>query len=379
MLNSSHSELLASILDTVPDALIVIDSRGHIETFSRAAERMFGYQASEVMGRNVSMLMPSPYREEHDGYLERYKRTGEKRIIGIGRLVVAQRKDGSTFPIELAVGEVASKEGQLFTGFIRDLTERQESEQRLQELQSELVHISRVTALGEMGSALAHELNQPLSAIGNYLSGLRRIAHADAPLRMDLVNEAIDKAVEQTLRAGDIIRRLRDFVARGDTERRIENVSRMISEASALALVGAKEHGVRVHYRLDKTVDEIFADRVQIQQVLLNLIRNAMEAMMEQESGPRDLTISSARAPGGMLRISVADTGPGLKPEIAERLFQPFNTSKAAGMGVGLSICRTIVESQGGRIWAEPNRGGGTVFHLTAPTSAPQKEQPDGR
>ena len=378
MPNTPHSELLASILDTVPDAMIVIDNRGHIERFSRAAERMFGYEASEVMGRNVSMLMPSPYREEHDGYLERYKRTGEKRIIGIGRLVVAQRKDGSTFPIELAVGEVQSDEGQLFTGFIRDLTERQESEQRLQELQSELVHISRVTALGEMGSALAHELNQPLSAVGNYLSGLRRMTQAEGPLRMDLVNDAIDKAVEQTLRAGEIIRRLRDFVARGDTERRFENVSRMISEASALALVGAKEHGVRVHYRLDKTVDEIFTDRVQIQQVLLNLIRNAMEAMMEQETGPRDLTISTARVPGGLLRISVADIGPGLKPEIAERLFQPFNTSKPAGMGVGLSICRTIVESQGGRIWAEPNPGGGTVFHLTAPISAPRKEQADG-
>jgi two-component system sensor kinase FixL len=362
-----QSELLASILDTVPDALIVIDSAGTIETFSRAAERMFGYAAGEVRGKNVKMLMPNPYRDEHDGYLERYMRTGERRIIGIGRLVVAQRKDGSTFPIELAVGEVNTQGRPLFTGFIRDLTERQESEQRLQELQNELVHISRVTALGEMSSALAHELNQPLSAIGNYLSGLRRMVASGEALRLDLVADALDRAVEQTLRAGEIIRRLRDFVSRGETERRVESVSKMVSEASALALVGAKEHGVRVVFRLSKAADAVLADRVQIQQVLLNLIRNAIEAMTEAGDRPRDLVISSAPDKDQMVRISVADTGPGLSPEITERLFQPFNTSKASGMGVGLSICRTIVESHGGRIWAEPNPGGGTIFHLTAP------------
>lgn len=369
MPTSAHSDLLASILDTVPDAMIVIDSGGIIESFSRAAERMFGYAAAEVLGLNVSMLMPTPYREEHDSYLERYRRTGERRIIGIGRLVVAQRKDGSTFPIELSVGEVKSEERRLFTGFIRDLTERQESEQRLQELQSELVHISRVTALGEMSSALAHELNQPLSAIGNYLNGLRRMVASGEPLRLELVSEALDRAADQTLRAGEIIRRLRDFVSRGETARRVESVSKMVSEASALALVGAKEHGVRVHYRLAKGADAVLADRVQIQQVLLNLIRNAIEAMTEAGERPRDLTIASAAGKDGMVRISVADTGPGLAPEVAARLFQPFNTSKAAGMGVGLSICRTIVESHGGRIWAEPNPDGGTIFHLTAPAA----------
>ncbi|HEX5776481.1 MAG TPA: PAS domain S-box protein, partial [Caulobacteraceae bacterium] len=316
---------LGSILDTVPDAMIVIDPKGVIESFSRTAERQFGYKAEEVVGQNVSMLMPNPYREEHDGYLERYMRTGERRIIGIGRLVVAQRKDGSTFPIELSVGEVAGP-GRFFTGFIRDLTERQESEQRLQELQNELVHISRVTALGEMSSALAHELNQPLSAIGNYLNGLRRMVAAGGELRLPLVADALDRSVEQTLRAGDIIRRLRDFVSRGETERRVESVSKMVSEASALALVGAKEHSVRVVFRLSKAADAVLADRVQIQQVLLNLIRNAIEAMTEAGDRPRDLTISSAPDKDQMVRISVADTGPGLPPEVSERLFQPFNT-----------------------------------------------------
>lgn len=359
---------LASILDTVPDAMIVIDRTGVIESFSRTAERLFGYEADEVIGCNVSMLMPNPYRDEHDGYLERYLRTGERRIIGIGRLVVAQRKDASTFPIELSVGEVVSDSGRFFTGFIRDLTERQEHKQRLQELQSELIHISRVMALGEMSSALAHELNQPLSAIANYLGGLRRMVQAGSLDRLDLVAEALDKSVDQTLRAGDIIRRLRDFASRRATDRRIESLGKIVGEASALALVGAKEHGIRVEMKLDKTLDAVLADRVQVQQVLLNLIRNAIEAMVEASSPRRDLTISSAPDGEGMVRIGIADTGPGLVPEVSERLFQPFNTSKPSGMGVGLSICRTIVESHGGRIWAEPNTAGGTTFHFTLPT-----------
>jgi two-component system sensor kinase FixL len=365
---------LESILDTVPDAMIIIDPAGIMQSFSRTATRLFGYTSAEVVGRNVNMLMPNPYQEEHDGYLARYMRTGERRIIGIGRVVVAQRKDGATFPIELSVGEVASGDGRFFIGFIRDLTERQESEQRLQELQGELVHISRVTALGEMSSALAHELNQPLSAIGNYLNGLRRMVRAEGPLRLDTITDALDRAAEQTLRAGHIIRRLRDFVSRGTTERKVESVSRMVGEASALALVGAKEYGVRVHMQLDRKADAVMADRVQVQQVLLNLIRNAIEAMAHVNDRQRDLTISSSPADGGMVRIGVADSGPGLTPEIAERLFQPFNTSKPAGMGVGLSICRTIVESHGGRIWAEPNPGGGMVFHFTTPAAAAEED-----
>jgi two-component system, LuxR family, sensor kinase FixL len=162
---------LQSILDTVPEAMIVIDERGVINSFSSAAERLFGHAADEVIGQNIKMMMPSPYRENHDDYLQRYLRTGEKRIIGTGRVVVGARKDGSIFPMELAVGEMKSDNARFFTGFIRDITERQEVEARLQELQSELVHISRLTALGEMASALAHELNQPLSAIANYMKG----------------------------------------------------------------------------------------------------------------------------------------------------------------------------------------------------------------
>src|ERR1022692_1713989 len=236
---------LQSILDTVPEAMIVIDERGIIQSFSSAAERLFGCRAAEAIGQNVSTLMPAPYHENHDAYLQRYLNTGERRIIGIGRVVVGQRKDGSTFPMELAVGEMKSGDRRFFTGFIRDLTERQQTEARLQELQSELVHISRLTAMGEMASTLAHELNQPLSAIANYLKGSRRLLQDRTDGHAATVRDAIDKAAAQGLRAGDIIRRLRDFVARGENERGAEPARRLIEEASALALVGAKNLGVR--------------------------------------------------------------------------------------------------------------------------------------
>jgi two-component system sensor kinase FixL len=358
---------LQSILDTVPDAMIVIDERGIMQSFSAAAERLFGYSPAELIGKNVRMLMPSPYRENHDGYLERYLRTGEKRIIGIGRVVVGERRDGSTFPMELAVGEMRSSDQRFFTGFVRDLTERQMTEARLQELQSELVHISRLTAMGEMASALAHELNQPLSAIVNYMKGSRQLLEGNADQRAPMVREAMDKAAEQALRAGEIIRRLRDFVARGESERQVESVKKLVEEASALALVGAKDQGVRVRFAFGAARDLVLADRVQIQQVLLNLIRNAIEAM--ESSKRRELVISTARADGNMIAIGVADTGNGIAPEVAARLFQPFVTTKPIGMGVGLSISRSIIEAHGGQIEVEPNPGGGTIFRFTVRTT----------
>ena len=360
---SAREAHLQSILDTIPDAMVVIDERGVMRSFSNAAERLFGYSAAEVIGQNVKMLMPSPYREAHDAYIDRYLRTGERRIIGVGRVVVGERKDGSTFPMELAVGEMHSNDRRFFTGFVRDLTERQKTEARLQELQAELVHISRLTAMGEMASTLAHELNQPLAAITNYLKGSRRLLESADASSAALIRDAIEKAGDQALRAGQIIRRLRDFVSRGESEKKVESLPKLIEEASALALVGAKEQGVRVRIDLDRKLDLVLVDKVQIQQVLLNLIRNAIDAMVGAKD--RNLTIWTQEAAGRMVQVSVADTGSGIPPEMDAQLFQPFITTKSDGMGVGLSISKTIVESHGGRIWVEPNQGGGTIFHFT--------------
>jgi two-component system sensor kinase FixL len=354
---------LRSVLDTVPDAMVVIDSNGIIRSFSTAAERLFGYTETEAIGQNVKLLMPSPYREQHDSYLTRYFATGERKVIGRGRVVVGLRRDGSTFPMELAVGEMISGGTRSFTGFVRDLTERQATQQRLQDLQAELIHMSRFTAMGEMASTLAHELNQPLTAVASYLNGCRRLLDGTESVQNLMLRDAIDRAAEQALRAGHIIRRLRQFVARGESERQVENLSKLIEEASALALVGAKEAGIRVRFNFDLRISFVLADRIQVQQVLLNLIRNAIEAM--QECTLRELTISTAQQPNGFVEIRVADTGPGIAPEIASQLFQPFVTTKPQGMGVGLSISRTIIEAHGGRLWAEPNPTGGTIFRLT--------------
>ncbi len=370
---------LRSILDTVPDGVVVIDRDGVMTSFSPAAERMFGWTEAEALGRNVRILMPEPHAGAHDGYIQRYHRTHEKRIIGAGRVVVGLRKDGSTFPMELAVGETKGPTPS-YTGFIRDLTETQETETRLQELQNELIHVSRLTAMGEMASTLAHELNQPLSAIANLLTGSRRLIDRGREADQVKVRDAIDKAAAQALRAGDVIHRMRDFVRRGASERDAESLSKLIEEASALALIGEKDRQVDVRLSLDPAADAVFADRVQVQQVLLNLIRNGIDAMQESGARRKALTITSAVTDQGWSQVSVADTGPGIAPEVLERLFQPFMTTKPQGMGVGLSISRSIIEAHGGRIWAEANPGGGALFRFTLPPAeqhADQKEPVD--
>jgi two-component system sensor kinase FixL len=220
--------------------------------------------------------------------------------------------------------------------------------------------------MGEMASTLAHELNQPLSAIANYMKGSRRLLEGSTDERAAMVREALDKAAEQALRAGQIIHRLRDFVARGESEYRVESVQKLVEEACALALVGAKDLGVRVRFHFDQGADLALADRVQVQQVLLNLVRNAIEAM--QQSDTRELILSAMPAPDKMIRISVSDTGPGIAPEVSNQLFQPFVSTKRQGMGVGLSISRTIIEGHGGRIWVDSKPGGGATFSFTLRT-----------
>ena len=355
---------LKSILDTVPDAMIVIDERGVMQSFSTAAERQFGWTSAEVVGKNVSMLMPAPYKAAHDGYLERYLETGERRIIGIGRVVVGERKDGSTFPMELSVGEMHSGKQRCFTGFIRDLTERQAAERRLQDLQGELVHVSRLTALGEMASALAHELNQPLTAASNFMKGCLVLLKRK-PIDEERLADMIGQGAEQALRAGQIIRRLRGFVAKGEADRRIESLPQVLEEAGALAMIGARERSVRLRYDIDPRVNLVLIDKVQVQQVALNLIRNAVEAM--EDTPKKDLFVGARPVADEMVEVYVSDTGHGIGPEAAEQLFQPFMTTKVHGMGIGLSISRTIIEAHGGRIWVEPNPGGGAVFRFTLP------------
>ena len=371
----SQESHLRSILSTVPDAMVVIDDQGLILSFSAAAEQLFGYSEAELLGANVSMLMPSPDRERHDNYIRRYLETGEKRIIGIGRVVFAQRKDGSTFPMELSIGEATGEAHPLFTGFIRDLTERQKTEEQLESLQSELIHVTRVSAMGTMASTLAHELNQPLTAVANYVAAVRDMLARPDPDDLPMIRDALDDTAKEALRAGHIVRRLRDFVARGEVEKTIEKLPLLINEAAVLGLMGAREKGIAPRFDLDPYASPVLVDKIQIQQVLINLIRNACEAMAA--SPVRELSVMSRPDERGFVRVIVADTGPGVDAQIAEQLFTAFTSTKSEGMGLGLSICRTIVEAHGGRIWMEPREGGGTEFHFTL-VSAKAEERDDG-
>lgn len=363
---AGREEHLRSILATVPDAMVVIDEMGKILSFSAAAQKMFGYAEPEVVGENVSMLMPSPDRERHDGYLRNYRDTGNRKIIGIGRVTTARHRDGNTFPIELSVGEAWVGDTRIFTGFIHDLTQRRQADMRLRDLQSELAHVGRLSELGTLASSLAHELNQPLTAITSYCQGAADLLESDPDAeQLAMAREALRDTAEQALRAGEIVRRMRDFLTHGETEHRVESLSRLITEANALALVGTREHGIDVQVKMDPSVDAVFVDRIQIQQVLFNLIRNAIEAMLD--SAVRSLSISTKAGPDDLVTICIQDTGTGISETLAPQLFQPFITSKQSGMGIGLSICRTIVEAHGGRIWFEPGEDGGTAFRFTIP------------
>jgi two-component system sensor kinase FixL len=359
-----HREaLLQSILDTVPDALVVIDQHGIVQSFSPAAQRMFGYGAIEIVGQSVNRLMPAQDAAAHDGYMEHYKTTGERRIIGIGRVVLGQRKNGTQFPLELQVGEVLVPGTHLFTGFLHDLTERQDRDRRLNELQAELIHMSRLSELGQMVSALSHEVNQPLTAIANYAAGLRRmLAHQDSPT----LRSAVEKVAEQADRARRILQSLRSLVRKEARERQMERLEPLIQETSALALIGTSR-SIDLAMNIAPDASQAFVDRVQIQQVLLNLMRNAVEAM--SGSRQRRLTVATA-AKAEFIEISVADTGPGLSQPVRERLFHPFTTTKADGLGIGLSICRTIVEAHGGELICESAEGRGTIFRFTVQRDA---------
>jgi two-component system sensor kinase FixL len=354
------------IFEGAQDAIVATTLAGLMMRVNPAAEAMFGYLEAEFFGQPISLLDPAHWDSRGRSILDR---------LGRGEPIenyeaVHQRKSGEEIHVSVSVSPIRDDSGRLVgvAWVARDINEQKLTEARLNAVQTELRHVSRLSAMGEMSSALAHELNQPLSAISNYLGAAQRIMKKESATFSQKVHDNLDKAAQQTLRAGEIIRRLREFVKPGEFSAAAESLAELIKETRELALVGARQSGVRVRVELDRDADLVLVGKVQIQQVLLNLIRNAIEAMADSER--RELTIASGAAADGMVEVRVSDTGCGLPQAVADRLFQSFVTTKPHGMGVGLSICRTIVEAQGGRIWASENPGGGTVFHLTVPIAA---------
>jgi two-component system sensor kinase FixL len=487
---TESGERLQAVINNAHDAIITIDAQGRVETFNRAATRIFGYEPGEVRGRNVNVLMPSPYKDAHDRYLHNYMTTGVAKIIGTGREVEARRRDGTVFPIDLSVAEMNVGGRRGFIGVIRDITERKlteaardqlaaivqsshdavigkdlagfittwnrgaqemygytvaeavgqpiamlappalkdeipglierarrgevitsyettrvtkdgrrldvsltlspiqdaagqivgvstiardvtqlnQAQRRIRELTAEMVHMSRLTAMGQLSSSLAHELNQPLTAVANYTEAARQLLLSAPNSPPPRVTEFLEKTASQAERAGQIIRRLRGFVEKGSIERVPAFLDEMVKEATALGTIGSASDGIRLVYELAPGLPPVHIDKIQIQQVVVNLVRNAAEVLRGTDR--RVLTVRTTAVGDGYQEVAVIDTGPGIAPEIADQLFKPFVTTKADGMGIGLSICHSIIEAHGGRIWTEPNPGGGTIFRFVVPESA---------
>ena len=360
-----ENPLFEALISTAVDGIMVIDAHAVVQVYNRACERLFGYGADEVVGRNVRMLMPEPYRTAHDGYVFGYVATGEKHIIGIGREVSGLRKDGTVFPMNLSVGEGLVDGQRIFVGIITDLSERQARDKRIQDLQTEMWHVSRLTDMGQVAAGLAHELNQPLTAILNYTNTGRDIAREGADRDLEAI---FGRIAEQTSRAGNIIRRLRSFIEKREPNRVAEDLGKTVEEAIRLGMIDAAERGIHLEMHAEPHLPPALIDRIQVQQVVVNLLKNAAEAM--EHAKTRHLTVTVKSASDRFLQVAIADTGPGLDKEVAGKLFQAFVTTKKTGMGMGLNICRSIVEAHGGRLWAEDNPGGGTIFRFDIPTAA---------
>ena len=356
---------LHRVIDSALDGMIVIDASGTVLLYNAACERLFGYSAREVLGNNVKLLMTASDHRDHDTYIRNYLRSGTAKVIGVGRDVTGRRKDGSTVPLRLSVGELRDDAGvALFIGTLHDLTETLRARARIEELQSELMQVARASAVGEMGSALAHELTQPLSAVVGFVeasAALLRRGDGEPPGE---VHEYMDQAVAQALRAGAVVRLMREFSGRGDTERSVEDINAVVEEICELATLGTASDGVDLELSLAAHLPPVLIDHVQIQQVVLNLVRNSIDALGDGGTG----TITVATAPGsGMVEVVVADDGPGLPAEVRERVFEPFVSTKPDGIGIGLSICRTIVEAHGGTIALDTGTRRGTRFRFSVP------------
>jgi two-component system, LuxR family, sensor kinase FixL len=350
--------LLRAVIDGSPDAIIAISAAGVIQSINTNGVKMFGYERQELVGRGINILLPEAFRDVDDADVQNYLRTGDAKIIDPGRGVEGLRKDGSVFPLGLMITQTTHDDAPLFVGFLRDLSSRHEIEARLKQLQGE-----RLSAMGGLAAGLAHELNQPLAAAVTYLETAQSLLEMPTDARPNPIENTLASAVDEIMRAGHIVKRLREFVASGEPDKTFLNLHDLINDAPELSVLTKEE--IRVGLRLNARNDSVLADRVQIQQVLVNLIRNAAEAM--RSAPDRQLSIATSLIEPAMIRVDIADNGSGFQPGVMERLFEPFQTTKSTGMGIGLSISRLIIEAHYGKIWAEPNPEGGAIFSFILP------------
>ncbi len=357
---------LRSVLETVPDGMVVVDERGKIREFSAAAEALWGYRAGDVVGRDYTLLIPQDQRERVMTSLGEFLRAGDSDLVSRAATAVGEHADGRRFPLEGRGGVTRVDGGVLFTFFFRDISERLAAEERLSDLNAELAHVSRQSAMSELAADISHELNQPLSATANFLSAARILIEQQGDA--DRISELLRMANEQIQRAGEIIRRMRAFMSKGEVEIGAESLEQTLRDAAELVLVGTGQFDIDVTYSLDPAARLIFADRIQIQQVLVNLLRNAIDVLRNSPTSERSIHIASRKLNEQFIEVSVSDTGPGIKDTVLKQLYTRFVTTKQnAGMGIGLSISRRIIEAHGGTLEAENRPEGGATFRFTVP------------
>lgn len=364
---SDSTIVLESVLATMIDGLIVIDSSGRIRLFNPACEKIFGYKAEEVIGENVSVLMPEPDSDAHDGYIARHQQTGKPHIIGTGREVEGRKKSGEVFPLYLSVGENKFPESGGYVGVLRDLTDASAQSRRMELLEATHSHLSRITAANQLGAAIAHELNQPLYALLNYMEAGMTLVEKRGTVSDDQLSEIMAKAADQAHKASRILARLRQFVERGDVSKAEVELYEACEAALSLVLPTYRDSGIEFREHCPRDIPTVRASRVQVEQVLVNLIRNACDAMKPMDESLEKVVEVSAECRGDEVCLTVSDTGPGMEPDQLARAFEPFYTTKTDGLGIGLSLCRDIIRSHGGTIEAQRNPTGGMIFVFTLP------------
>jgi PAS domain S-box-containing protein len=363
------------IVEAANDAVVSMDERGAILLANPATRRIFGYDPVEIVGKPMTMLMPEMMRKMHENGFKRYLATGERHLNWQGVEVTAQRKDGQEFPVEVSFGELTSDGHKVFTGYIRDISERKQaedqlraSERNLQMTQAELARVSRLTTMGELAASIAHEVNQPLTGVINNSSACLRLL-ANRNLEPEVLRRALEGIVADGTRASAVLARIRAFIKKEPPEKNPLDINEVIQEVLVLAGRELYENQVLLDHQLTTDLPFVLADRVQLQQVLLNLIMNSIESLTTVTNRPRLLWVQSRTDESGDVLVSVSDSGTGFGLEL-DRVFTTFFTTKAKGMGMGLSISRSLIESHGGRLWATPNSPHGAVFSFTLPATA---------